>query len=83
MATMCCKGLSVFLLFTMPDLKAVNIEVMGLYAYPLGMIKEQDPDLLCVFRRKRGFFKKLWEKNVILKEEFNCDVPLLILRGKL
>lgn len=39
-------------------------------------------DLLCVFRRKRGFFKKLWEKNSILKSEFYCDVPLLILSGK-
>ena len=39
-------------------------------------------DLLCVFRRKRGFFKKLWEKNSILKTEFFCEVPLLILSGK-
>ncbi len=39
-------------------------------------------DLLCVFRRQRGFFKKLWEKNSILKSEFFCDVPLLILSGK-
>ena len=42
----------------------------------------QNPDLLCVFRRKRGFFKKLWEKNTILKAEFNCPVPLLVLSGK-
>lgn len=38
-------------------------------------------DLLCVFRRKRGFFKKLWESNTILKSEFYCDVPLLVLSG--
>ena len=43
---------------------------------------EKNPDMLCVFRRKRGFFKKLWEKNSILKVEFHCDVPLLILSGK-
>ena len=24
-------------------------------------IKTHNPDMLCVFRRKRGFFKKLWE----------------------
>ena len=42
----------------------------------------QNPDMLCVFRRKRGFFKKLWEKNNILKKEFNCNVPLLVLSGK-
>ena len=41
----------------------------------------QKPDMLCVFRRKRGFFKKLWEKNIILKEEFHTPVPLLILKG--
>lgn len=40
------------------------------------------PDMLCVFRRKRGFFKKLWEKNTILKKEFYCNVPLLVLSGK-
>ncbi|WP_369048590.1 universal stress protein [Tenacibaculum sp. UWU-22] len=43
----------------------------------------QNPDMLCVFRRKRGFFKKLWEKNTILKKEFYCSVPLLILSEKL
>jgi nucleotide-binding universal stress UspA family protein len=40
------------------------------------------PDMLCVFKRKRGFFKKLWEKNTILKEEFYSNVPLLVLIGK-
>lgn len=40
------------------------------------------PDMLCVFRRKRGFFKKLWEKNTILKKEFYCNIPLLVLGGK-
>jgi nucleotide-binding universal stress UspA family protein len=39
-------------------------------------------DLLCVFRRNRGFFQKLWEKNSILKSEFYCEIPLLILNGK-
>ena len=53
------------------------------YQGVLSNMKLMNPDLLCVFRRKRGFFKKLWEKNVILKEEFYCNVPLLILRGKL
>ena len=44
-------------------------------------ITQINPDLLCVFRRKRGFFKKLWEKNSILKKEFHCKVPLLVLSG--
>lgn len=42
----------------------------------------QNPDMLCVFRRKRGFFKKLWEKNTINKVEFHCSIPLLVLSGK-
>lgn len=40
------------------------------------------PDLLCVFRRKRGFFKNLWEKNTILKSEFSVRIPVLVLSVK-
>lgn len=40
------------------------------------------PDLLCVFRRKRGFFKSLWEKNTIPKSEFSSRIPVLVLRVK-
>ncbi|PNW27207.1 universal stress protein [Formosa algae] len=39
------------------------------------------PDLLCVFRRKRGFFNKMWEKNVILKKDFYSAFPVLVLKG--
>lgn len=45
-------------------------------------IQSFKPDLLCVFRRKRGFFTKLWESSTILKSEFYTNVPLLILKGK-
>ena len=45
--------------------------------------QEHKPEMLCVFRRKRGFFTKLWEKNIILKREFHCNVPVLVLRGKM
>ena len=44
--------------------------------------QSNNPDMLCVFRRKRGFFTKLWEKNTILKKEFHCSIPLLVLSGK-
>lgn len=44
--------------------------------------QQVDPDLLCVFRRKRGFFKKLWEKNTISKAEFYVPVPVLVLSVK-
>ncbi|WP_299126623.1 universal stress protein [uncultured Winogradskyella sp.] len=44
--------------------------------------KENNPDLLCVVRRKRGFFSKLWEDNVILKKDFHSSkVPVLVLSG--
>ena len=44
--------------------------------------KENNPDLLCVVRRKRGFFKKLWEKNTILKKDFHSTkMPVLVLSG--
>jgi len=51
----------------------------------LGVIEHfqaHQPDLLCVFRRKRGFFKSLWEKNTIPKAEFSARTPVLILRVK-
>lgn len=38
------------------------------------------PDMICVVRRKRGFFTKLMEKNVILKREFHTSKPLLVLQ---
>ena len=44
--------------------------------------QSNNPDILIVFRRKRGFFKKLWEKSVILKSEFFVRRPVLMLRVK-
>ncbi len=38
-----------------------------------------EPDMICVIRRPRGFFKKLWEKNEIMKNEFYTSKPLLVL----
>ncbi|MFK7832407.1 MAG: universal stress protein [Winogradskyella sp.] len=44
--------------------------------------KSEYPDLLCVVRRKRGFFKKLWEKDTILKKDFHSTkLPVLVLSG--
>lgn len=39
------------------------------------------PDMLCVVRRKRGFFAKKWEKNTILKKDFHSTIPVLVLSG--
>jgi len=44
--------------------------------------QSHNPDMLCVLRRKRGFFQKLWEKNTVLKKEFHTSKPLLILKGQ-
>lgn len=42
--------------------------------------KSNSPDLLCVVRRKRGFFTKLWEENTILKKDFHSsNLPVLVL----
>ncbi len=44
--------------------------------------KANDPDLLCVVRRKRGFFSKLWERDTILKKDFHATtLPVLVLSG--
>ena len=41
--------------------------------------KLHNPDMLCVVRRKRGFFMKQWEKNQIYKKDFNSSLPVLVL----
>lgn len=41
--------------------------------------KLHNPDMLCVVRRKRGFFTKKWEKNQIYKKDFNSTLPVLVL----
>ncbi len=39
------------------------------------------PDAICVVRRNRGAFSKLWEKNTILKVDFHSSVPVIVLSG--
>ncbi|WP_426431973.1 universal stress protein [Winogradskyella sp. HB-48] len=44
--------------------------------------KKHSPDVLCVVRRKRGFFSKLWEDDIILKRDFHSStIPVLVLSG--
>jgi nucleotide-binding universal stress UspA family protein len=43
--------------------------------------QSNNPDMLCVVRRKRGFFTKKWEKNVIYKKDFHSAIPVLVLSG--
>ena len=57
-------------------------EQASTYLGVLEHLKEHHPDLLCVFRRKRGFFSTLWEKNRIPKSEFSVRIPVLVLSVK-
>lgn len=43
--------------------------------------KSYSPDMLCVVRRKRGFFTQMWENNTILKKDFSSTLPVLVLSG--
>ena len=47
----------------------------------LEFLRVQDPDMLCVIRRKRGFFRKLWEEDRVKKIDFESTIPLLVLKG--
>lgn len=57
-------------------------EAPSTYLGVLEHLQSQQPDLLCVFRRKRGFFKNLWEKSTIPKAEFSSRLPVLVLSVK-
>lgn len=43
--------------------------------------QSHSPDILCVVRRKRGFFAKKWEKDTILRKDFFIKTPVLVLSG--
>ena len=60
----------------------VMTEHANTYLGVLEQFQSHQPDLLCVFRRKRGFFKALWEKNTVPRSEFSSRVPVLILSAK-
>lgn len=62
--------------------KTVKTESPTTFQAVLENYKDLDPNMLCVVRRKRGFFKKLWEKNTILKKDFHSStMPVLVLSG--
>lgn len=69
------------------ELKAIEnsfavTENVTIFQGVLEHFQSNNPDLLCVFRRKRGFFQKLWAKNSVLKSEFHTTLPLLVLCDK-
>ncbi|WP_111706322.1 universal stress protein [Lutibacter citreus] len=61
----------------------IKTENATVYQGVLKHLNDVNPDLLCVIRRKRGFFSKLWEKKRIKKIDFESRIPLLVLRGNL
>lgn len=42
---------------------------------------EENSDLLCLIRRKRGFWENLFHRSITTKEIFDSPVPLLILHN--
>lgn len=53
-----------------------------IYQGVLEHFQSNNPDMLCVIRRKRGFFQKLWETSAVMKKDFYTSKPLLILSGQ-
>jgi nucleotide-binding universal stress UspA family protein len=70
-----------------PALKAVmasytETKNATIYQGVLEHFQSVKPDILCVLRRKRGFFQKLMESNAVYKKDFYTSIPLLILCGE-
>ncbi len=66
------------------NLKAIKtsytqVEAVTTFQAVIEYFQQFNPDMVCVIRRKRGFFKKLWEKNEIYKREFYTSKPVLVL----
>lgn len=59
----------------------IHSENARVYHGVLEYLHEVNPNLLCVIRRKRGFFSKLWEQSTVKKSDFESKIPLLILKG--
>lgn len=62
--------------------KLISTRNATVYQGVLEFLHEEDPDMLCVIRRKRGFFKKLWQDDRVKKVDFESIIPLLVLKGK-
>ncbi len=66
--------------------KYYSSENATLFQGVLEYIHVVEPEMLCVFRRKRGFFKQLWDDaihdNGVRKSDFESRIPLLVLKGE-
>lgn len=68
---------------TLENLVANRIQTRNATVFQgvLEHLHDEKPDMLCVIRRKRGFFKKLWQEDRIKKIDFDSNIPLLVLKG--
>jgi nucleotide-binding universal stress UspA family protein len=66
--------------------KYYSSENATLFQGVLEYIHVINPDIICVFRRKRGFFEKLWSgvtlDHTVNKADFESRVPVLVLKGE-
>lgn len=66
--------------------KYYSSENATLFQGVLEYIHVINPDIICVFRRKRGFFEKLWNDvaldHSVDKADFESRVPLLVFKGE-
>ena len=60
----------------------ISTENGTVYQGVLEYFRTVQPDLLTVFARKRGFFAKLIESDVVLKKDFYTTTPLLVLKNR-
>ncbi len=61
--------------------KVITSENATVFQGVLEHLLEVSPDMLCVIRRRRGFFSRLWEQNIVKKIDFESRMPLLVLKG--
>ena len=61
--------------------KVISTRNATVFQGVLEFLREENPDLLCVIRRKRGFFQRLWQDDRVKKIDFDSNIPLLVLKG--
>jgi nucleotide-binding universal stress UspA family protein len=60
----------------------VSLENASVYQGVLIHFQSIKPEILIVFARKRGFFEKLMESDVVYKKDFFSIIPLLVLKNR-
>ena len=60
----------------------ISSENATVYQGVLEYFQSVQPDMLVVFARKRGFFEKLMESDMVYKKDFFTKIPLLVLKNR-